>query len=77
MSNLTNTDDGLRRGQQIRQARGRSGLTREQLAARAEVSVSTIVRLENLDQLPNAESLARITAALGISLDALFSEDIA
>ena len=70
MSNPTNAET-LRRGQQIREARGRTGLTREQLAVSVGVSVSTIVRLENSYQLPNAESLARITAAVGISLDAL------
>lgn len=40
----------------------------------AETSVSTIVRLENKGQLPNVETLARITHELGISLDDLMAK---
>lgn len=65
MSNLTH------RGMRIREARQAAGMSRERLAAAAAVSVSTIVRLENYDQLPNAESLARIAKSIGVSLDDL------
>lgn len=76
MSKTSTASDGLRRGQIIREARSAADLTREHLASRAEVSVSTIVRLENADQLPNAESLARIAAVVGVSLDSLFASGV-
>lgn len=61
------------RGSLVRRARESSGYTRERLAAEVGVSVSTLARLENSNQIPNAEALARITKAVGISLDDVLS----
>ncbi|MBT2273848.1 helix-turn-helix transcriptional regulator [Rhodococcus enclensis] len=46
-------------------------MTREQLAAKASVSISTIARLELSDQLPGTRNLYSIAAALEVSADAL------
>jgi transcriptional regulator with XRE-family HTH domain len=69
MSNLPH------RGTRIRAAREQIGASRERLAADVGVSVSTLVRLENHDQLPNPEALARIVHAVGLSLDELLVAD--
>lgn len=71
MSNLPD------RGTRIRAAREALGQSRERLAVSAGVSVSTLVRLENHDQLPNPEALARIARLIGLSLDDLMAEAVA
>lgn len=63
-------------GQLIRAAREREGLTREELARQAEVSTSTVGRLELRDQLPNTLALARIAARLGIPVNDLLPAEL-
>lgn len=60
-------------GQQIRSAREARGLSREALARDVDISTATVTRLEREDHLPNVRSLARITVALGLSLDELLT----
>lgn len=54
-------------GELVRAARVKAGLSREKLAVLADVSMSTVVRLERSDQLPNAHALVRIAAGVGIA----------
>ncbi|MEV0890299.1 helix-turn-helix transcriptional regulator [Promicromonospora sp. NPDC050262] len=56
-------------GQFVRERREELGLSRERFAVETEVSVSTVVRLENHDQLPRVPALIRIAAGLRCSLD--------
>lgn len=58
-------------GQLIRTARQRAGLSQEKLAREADVSTSTVIRLERASQLPNAPALGRIAHRLGVSVDDL------
>lgn len=53
-------------GRLVRAARERADLTREELARDAQVSTSTIARLELKDRLPNALALARIAGRVGV-----------
>lgn len=56
----------------MRDARERAGLTREEAARLAQVSTSTLARLELADRLPNAMALARIAAQVGVPVADLF-----
>lgn len=56
----------------IREAREKAKLSREKVAADADVSVSTIVRLERDDRLPNVAALARIAARVSVPVVDLF-----
>lgn len=46
-------------------------MAREHLAARAEVSVSTLTRLELHDRVPNIRALSRIARVLQIEVGSL------
>lgn len=59
-------------GQVIRAAREKAKVSREKLAAEAGVSVSTIVRLERDNRLPNVVALARIAAKIAVPVADLF-----
>lgn len=62
-------------GRLVRAARERADLTREELAREAQVSTSTIARLELKDRLPNALALARIAGRVGVPVtDLLITE---
>lgn len=56
----------------IRLARKNAKLSREKLAVEAGVSVSTLVRLERDDRLPNVAALARIAARVSVPVADLF-----
>lgn len=56
----------------IREARENAKLSREKLAAESGVSVSTIVRLERDNRLPNVAALARIAAQVAVPVADLF-----
>jgi len=51
----------------LRTAREAAGLTREELARRAETSTSTIARMELQGHTPGGRVIANISAALDIS----------
>ncbi len=51
------------------------GWTQDTLAARAEINRNTIVRAES-GKLPRPTTLSRIAKALGISIDAIYTDDL-
>jgi transcriptional regulator with XRE-family HTH domain len=68
---MSGATDARSPGRVIRAARERAELTREELAREAQVSTSTVARLELKDRLPNALALARIAARVGVPVSAL------
>jgi transcriptional regulator with XRE-family HTH domain len=60
-------------GAKVRSEREAIGQSREQLAYRAGVSTSTMLRLENLDRIPKTVTFKRIADELGTTVDALLS----
>ncbi|WP_396645386.1 helix-turn-helix domain-containing protein [Microbacterium sp.] len=62
---MTLTSDRI--GLRFRLRREQAGLTREKLAARADVSVSTVARLENNDALPSTATLIRLSSVVGVT----------
>jgi DNA-binding XRE family transcriptional regulator len=56
-------------GQLIRQARQAAGLPRERLAVMADTSVSTVVRLELYDRMPNLAILTTICDIVGVPIE--------
>lgn len=65
-------------GKKIRQLRtGRYGprLTQEDLADRAEISVSFLSMIERGERAPHLETLAKLAAALQVPITELFSFD--
>lgn len=56
---------------ELRSARRARGLTQAELAERVGVAVEVCGRLERGRALPRAETLARLSAALGVSADVL------
>lgn len=57
-------------GENIRQARKNQGLSRADLAAKAEISVITLANAENGKRTPHAKTLRLIADALGVNIDA-------
>jgi len=55
----------------LRTEREASGLTREQLALKAETSTSTITRMELSGHIPSAVAVARIAKVLNVPTDYL------
>lgn len=60
-------------GCQVRTNRLRRGLTQEQLAERAGLSVPYISHIERAVKQPSLEALVRLAAALDITLDQLLA----
>ena len=58
-------------GRRIRQRRRELRLTQERLAERTEVSASFVGHLERGEKVPSVDTLARLAAALDVSLDFL------
>jgi transcriptional regulator with XRE-family HTH domain len=61
-------------GATVRRVRGSMGLTLGDVAKRADISAGMLSRLENGDVSPSLETLAALTAALGIPLANLFTD---
>jgi transcriptional regulator with XRE-family HTH domain len=62
-------------GQHLRNSRNQHGLTRDQLASKTGISVTTIARLERHPRSPcRSRTLARLAAALGEQPTALTPE---
>lgn len=55
----------------LRDARGRAGLTQEELADRAQVSVRFVSFLETGRRQPSLSALAAVSAGLGMDMSAL------
>jgi transcriptional regulator with XRE-family HTH domain len=62
-------------GERLRRSRRRQGLTIRQLAARVEVSPSTISQIETGKTQPSVRTLYGIVNELGVSLDEIFMPD--
>ncbi|TCL72045.1 helix-turn-helix domain-containing protein [Rhizobium sp. BK251] len=62
-------------GVRIRTLRMEKGLTLDDLATASGVSRAMISRIERAEASPTASLLARVCAALGLSLSAFFAED--
>ncbi|KAA3531674.1 XRE family transcriptional regulator [Agrobacterium tumefaciens] len=62
-------------GDRIKTLRAKNGLTLDRLAAESGVSRAMISRIERGEASPTASLLARICAALGLSLSGFFAED--
>ena len=60
--------------QSLHEERTRAGLTLEQLAQRAELSVPHLSRLESGDRQPSVAALIALSRALGVSMSTLLGE---
>ena len=61
----------------IKAFRERRGLTPAQLGEAAKGDKTYVWHWENGDSIPNTERLPMVAAALGVTIDDLFSEDAA
>jgi transcriptional regulator with XRE-family HTH domain len=57
----------------VRARREAIGLTREELARRADTSTSTVARIELEGHLPNVSAMVRIAQVLGSTVESLLS----
>jgi transcriptional regulator with XRE-family HTH domain len=62
-------------GPRLRAARRQQGLTLEELASRAQISASTLSRLESGKRQANLELLVPLTRQLGIRIDDLIPDE--
>lgn len=61
----------MKTGELIKRLRSKKGITQEELAARTEISVRTIQRIENGEVDPRAHTLQSIAAALEVDFEVL------
>ncbi|MGH9334317.1 MAG: helix-turn-helix domain-containing protein, partial [Vicinamibacteria bacterium] len=69
-------DEDLGLGLRLRDARHRAGLTLNDLAARAKLSIGTLSQIENHQRIPNVRQLFLIARGLGVSAESLLSEEV-
>lgn len=62
--------------QRIKEARQNKGLTQKQLAEAAGIAVGSVSAYEKGSQVPPVDAAYRMAAALGVSLDWLFNENM-
>jgi transcriptional regulator with XRE-family HTH domain len=60
-------------GQRVRDLRKRLSFTQEELAERANISVSFLSMIERAYRLPHVETLVMLADALGVSLAEIFA----
>src|SRR5215216_6184397 len=65
----------MKTGELIKQLRTKKGLTQEELAARTEISVRTIQRIESGDVDPRAFTLQSIATALEVDFTVLANSE--
>jgi DNA-binding XRE family transcriptional regulator/mannose-6-phosphate isomerase-like protein (cupin superfamily) len=65
---------GQQIGATVRRLRNSMGLTLGEIAKRSNISAAMLSRLENGDVSPSLETLAAVTAALGVPLSNLFTD---
>src|SRR6187551_2730618 len=65
----------MKTGQLIRDLRLKKGITQEELAARTDISVRTIQRIESGDVDPRAYTLQSIAAALEVDFEILATSE--
>ena len=63
--------DNLELSKKVKQIRSKLGLSQEQLAFKAELSLRTIQRIENGETVPRGDTLKRISSSLKVSPDEL------
>ena len=61
-------------GKKIREERKRRGLTQEELAFKAGISVNFMGQIERATKKPSLDTLEKISSALGIDLKNLFED---
>ena len=61
-------------GHAIKQARSERGLTQQQLANRAGISITSLYYIESDTNSPSVRTLSKIAAALEVPVSALFAE---
>ena len=66
----------LRCGTKVRDRREQLGISREKLAATADVSTSTVARLELENRIPSTINLLRIARVIDLTLDDLMSDEL-
>lgn len=71
MESCNRRDFAARIGRQVRYLRCQEELTQEQLADLAELSPPHICRIETGQKLAGIDTLAKIAAALGVTVDVL------
>jgi len=69
-----NQSVGKQIGATVRRLRNSMGLTLGEIAKRSSISAAMLSRLENGDVSPSLETLAAVTAALGVPLSNLFTD---
>ena len=62
-------------GRRIRQLRTERGMTQEVLAQRAELTKGYLSKIENSASSPPVSTLIKISRALGVSVESIFSEE--
>ncbi len=62
-------------GQRIRQLRNERHMSQEELSFKAGISPAHLGQIERAAKNPTVDTVAKVAAALGISLSALFSEE--
>ena len=62
--------------QRIREARTRKNMTQKQLADAAQIAVGSVSAYEKGQKVPPVDAAYRMAAALGVSLDWLFNENM-
>ena len=63
-------------GQRLKETRLKVGLSRPELYRKTGVSIETIKRAENNEHDTSSENIAKLAAALGVSMDSLFDPPI-
>jgi transcriptional regulator with XRE-family HTH domain len=63
---------GQQLGQRIRELRRALSYTQEQLAEKANISVSFLSMIERAERVPHVETLAVLSNALGVTLSQIF-----
>jgi DNA-binding XRE family transcriptional regulator len=58
----------------VREERARAGLTLDQLAQRADLSIAHLSRIESGDRQPSVAALISLSRALGVSVSSLLGE---
>jgi len=62
-------------GQNIRQERNNQNMTQEQLAERVGISAVFLSQIENAQKVPSLETVNKIVACLGITMENAFKGD--
>jgi len=64
-------------GRRVRELRIMSRLTQEQLAERAQISISFLSMIERGERAPHLETLQKLAAGLEVQIEELFRQNVA